>query len=432
MKKFFLGAGITIGVIVLLLVIAAVLLTTILAKDIASPNTEDLKVTRLKLDDADNAFTYLAQATNITENVNFSQISREITNNIELALSLVNSNRSQILLIDRASECKYLQMPEITSFEELRIQNCSMLRQQARLKALQTRLLFVQGEEDEAIKNALRIIKLGKMMENSGGVIITYLVAIAIENIGLDLLKDMIPLTSISSDKLITYAATLSENDYTACGLAKSMKAEYKLSSMVIDNIFSTNKIRISDLTLKQYIFDFPIPVKSYFFLPNLTKKYIADDIRRIIKYSSKPYNANDINYFEEKEEDASLLSMMSRKNGIGIALQNLVSPVYLPVLDRHYYTGFSRESIRLLLAIKAYKIDHGQLPDNLNVLVPHYIHKVPQDPYDGKMIRYNKDKRIIYSVGKNSIDDGGVDITDKKQHIKKWNAKDIVFKIEL
>ncbi|MGB9877802.1 MAG: hypothetical protein ACPLPS_08555, partial [bacterium] len=68
----------------------------------------------------------------------------------------------------------------------------------------------------------------------------------------------------------------------------------------------------------------------------------------------------------------------------------------------------FSLEATATLLALRAYKKDKGHLPDNLSELVPEYLPEIPIDPFDGKPLRYSKEKRIIYCVGKDLIDSGG------------------------
>lgn len=67
----------------------------------------------------------------------------------------------------------------------------------------------------------------------------------------------------------------------------------------------------------------------------------------------------------------------------------------------------------QLLFALRAYRSETGDLPLALEELVPKYIPKVFEDPFDGKPIRYSKDKKILYSVGKDLIDSGGSEIGD-------------------
>jgi hypothetical protein len=64
-------------------------------------------------------------------------------------------------------------------------------------------------------------------------------------------------------------------------------------------------------------------------------------------------------------------------------------------------------------LAIERYRLGTGSaLPDSLAQLVPKYLAAVPEDPYDGKPLRYKKlspKGYVVYSIGRNRQDDGGV-----------------------
>ena len=63
----------------------------------------------------------------------------------------------------------------------------------------------------------------------------------------------------------------------------------------------------------------------------------------------------------------------------------------------------------RVLLALKACQTDTGKLPDSLEALVPDYIEAVPEDPFDGKPLKYSAEKKVVYSVGVDLKDAGGV-----------------------
>ena len=65
---------------------------------------------------------------------------------------------------------------------------------------------------------------------------------------------------------------------------------------------------------------------------------------------------------------------------------------------------------LQTMIALRLYALDHnGELPDSLTAIVPQYLSAIPLDDFDGKPIRYSKAHRIIYSVGKNLKDNGGV-----------------------
>jgi len=51
---------------------------------------------------------------------------------------------------------------------------------------------------------------------------------------------------------------------------------------------------------------------------------------------------------------------------------------------------------------LEQYRLANGGWPDNLDRLVPKYLTRVPDDPFDGKPLRYAKYQEgvAVYSVG--------------------------------
>jgi len=66
--------------------------------------------------------------------------------------------------------------------------------------------------------------------------------------------------------------------------------------------------------------------------------------------------------------------------------------------------------SVRLILALRLHAIDHGRLPGRLDDLVPELL---PADPFDGKPLRWVREKHLVYSVGADLADDGGSEDSD-------------------
>jgi hypothetical protein len=62
--------------------------------------------------------------------------------------------------------------------------------------------------------------------------------------------------------------------------------------------------------------------------------------------------------------------------------------------------------------ALERYRAAHGDLPETLETLVPDYIKKLPTDVIGGQMLHYHRKSPadcLLYSVGWNETDDGGV-----------------------
>ena len=68
---------------------------------------------------------------------------------------------------------------------------------------------------------------------------------------------------------------------------------------------------------------------------------------------------------------------------------------------------------LRLLmaeLALRCYASEQGLAPTNLTQLVPHYLQRVPADPFTGRPMVYRREgpKWQLYSVGEDGVDNDG------------------------
>jgi hypothetical protein len=80
----------------------------------------------------------------------------------------------------------------------------------------------------------------------------------------------------------------------------------------------------------------------------------------------------------------------------------------------------------RLALAMHVYRACHGQFPEDPEDLVPQFISEVPRDPFDGDALKLKRCEHgsVIYSIGANMTDDGGV------RTIYPWPSGDITFQV--
>lgn len=70
--------------------------------------------------------------------------------------------------------------------------------------------------------------------------------------------------------------------------------------------------------------------------------------------------------------------------------------------------------------ALERYRLAHGQYPETLAALSPEYIKELPHDVINGEPLKYRRadDGRfVLYSVGWNEKDDGGVIALNKDKH---------------
>ena len=94
----------------------------------------------------------------------------------------------------------------------------------------------------------------------------------------------------------------------------------------------------------------------------------------------------------------------------------NIFAKMLMPALART-----SRKSARIQVsvdeahvacALERYRLAHGQFPEALAALVPQFLEKIPTDVIGGQPLNYRRTdggKFLLYSIGWNEKDDGGV-----------------------
>ncbi|MHC4693423.1 MAG: hypothetical protein ACYS67_11840 [Planctomycetota bacterium] len=107
----------------------------------------------------------------------------------------------------------------------------------------------------------------------------------------------------------------------------------------------------------------------------------------------------------------------------------------YVPTLSRaceYAYRGRAlHEATLTVLALKRRQLEKGQYPMNLSELVTAgYIEQVPMDPYSDKALVYKKtgDSFVMYSLGPDFDDDGGVENPKGSQRRSQEGPGDLVF----
>lgn len=99
-----------------------------------------------------------------------------------------------------------------------------------------------------------------------------------------------------------------------------------------------------------------------------------------------------------------------SRGRNFGETLSGLLIPAVANVGDSYDRRQTRQQLLDVLLAAADYRCEHGEYPQTLDELVPTRLPTVPLDLYTGQSLQYRRDEQtlLIYSVGKNGVDNGG------------------------
>ena len=98
-----------------------------------------------------------------------------------------------------------------------------------------------------------------------------------------------------------------------------------------------------------------------------------------------------------------------------------LVSDMFIPVLDRPAINVemliMNRDSTITAVALERYRLRNGAWPESLDPLILEFLDSIPADRFDGLPLRYiyrGDEKPLLYSVGANFKDDGGISAFDE------------------
>lgn len=400
------------GIIVIITIIAVVIIQQQSEQivDEPIPYDDDLILIRIEVPVDKNALYPIRQAIEsfyIPENKNtkFNDIADDKKQDEEFVREILNKNKATLEYFEKATQLSAFQYP-LPKKREL-AETVITLRMQSlldvvKLASIKANYLFKQNEEEEAFNIAMNIVRLGYIIENSQGLFIIHNIGSVVKEEGLTKLRSFIPKTTLSPVLLEGYIKELEQYRKPKQGMANVLKLEYELMRQSI-KMMSTGEID-PDLGLKD-MSKYPL----YYFKPNQTKRLFAETYRFFIEkvLASAPYN--EVEDFIHPELKGIDWDTPETFKGIENAMgKKIYQTMFSFFMSRYYERIFSVTATQILLAKKSYQIKNGELPEFLTDFVPQYFTETPIDPFNGKYIRYCKEKRIIYSVGRNFIDEDG------------------------
>jgi len=120
----------------------------------------------------------------------------------------------------------------------------------------------------------------------------------------------------------------------------------------------------------------------------------------------------------------------VERKQGAAVSRYlpvDVMTPAYTGVVERVYQHRMSLEAGLLMLALETHRTEHGAYPQTLEALGSRLLPRVPADRFDpGNAIRYISHGHgfVLYSVGADGKDDGGVAPTENAYKVKRFESR--------
>ena len=383
----------------------------------------------------------------------------------------LDASKEPTRLVQQGIAKERFQVPQELLFDFIdnadAVDSLAIPRDVARLKTVQCSLYLNSGEEARAVKSVADLLNMGRMTLSGDGYLVHYLVAMAVYRMALNAVNAVVFHSKTTHDSLREIRRLLLQSRPEPESLARVFRVEVvyftqhevarlpqtddlpKLVDALIernltlggddpDVMFSSQEqvARVRKGLLKLLDghpkpFDAADTLRLYSGVvammlndvhsPWLTrKKELAKASLAEIKPWPEPLSfINDLNFSlfgEEKEEREVTNSEIEEARKALLRIKNPVGKQMLHYVDsfecvrRSYHTGRLQTDISLLLiASRMFRDKERRLPHDLSELVDaKLIESVPIDPFSGQDVRYDSQRRLIWSFGMDEEDNGG------------------------
>ena len=330
----------------------------------------------------------------------------------------------KLAILDRALAAPNPQVPTVDSCDFL-LPYLSKVREMARWLSASAQCRAAEGDADGARKDIERMLDMADVVCR-GGCLINHLVGIACDAIAAGLTWHLATRRELPIPILRKLAHSFLAHADGAEPFAEAIRSEALLGPSVVPELYrkgsfdflSGGPSAIPD-ALKKSAFAVAFLAGS---TPAATTANLEACYQHLVAIAGKPYSAKTEGEYGEFLAE----TFSSRRSTMQIVLRtkdpvgHILASMLLPALERAHSKAAQRDAIlrgmALFLAVQAYEAEHGAPPERLNQLVPEYLPRVPNDPFDGKPFRYLPGSVpglppkawAVYSIGQDFSDGGG------------------------
>lgn len=327
-------------------------------------------------------------------------------------------------LLEKATsmKCQFISREDYKNGETLLL-DLSGLRWCAQLLASKAKIEAENREAEKALHTCLIGLKLAKSFNDPFGA--SQLVRIAINGI---IAYEIEKVLQKGEGNVNLYQSLIREiesergNNLTAYGLRGEMVIDMSYFSdqkKYIEIVISKESFEKLPETEKEGIRKIYNAPEEFWYEQYLT---YLQTMYEVISLANKPY-------WEVREPLKKLADKIQKLPKEEALMTQWLIPVPSPLFLRKANLDATLGNAELALALKIYKEKNGSYPDRLTQIVPEILKELPKDPFTGEDHVYHRAGYgfIIYSLGDNAKDDGGISAVEKR-----WQGDfDIVWKCE-
>jgi len=275
----------------------------------------------------------------------------------------------------------------------------SDLRHVARLLQLELRVRTARGDAAGALES-LEAIAAAAQTQADRLVVVEFLVGIALSGVVFECAEFLLAEGKLNDDQLAHLQKVVSRLDAKS-DLPAALMGERAMGYFAFYNMGTLDQEKNSRLARFNGQLIRPVDCEKY-----------LEVLGEMVACSHEPFPAARNH---AKAVDARLSALMKSKNPLdklSYMTTLLLAPAVPTVFDVCARSVAHRDATIAAIAAERFRRRTSALPARIDDLVPDFLQAVPQDPFDGKPLRWKVERTglTIYSIGINDQDDGGVE----------------------
>ena len=305
----------------------------------------------------------------------------------------LGKNRAAWTLFDRALRTPTLAPPARSQLAPM-APSYRLMRQLARDKMTQSNTAWLRGDAKGALQSGLDVVQMGHDTRR-GCATLGNLVGIAIGAIGRRGASQTVEKLDAAQAK--TAARRLEKMLARRWSLAQSLTEEKNSALTTWLGLFKNSSWRGFTIASRDGAPIWKKVVRG----ATISKQHVLDETAAI-------YDRNIA--LAAQSYQSQVAAQSAPPASMGLADESL--------MRRQFFNNArdlaGDQSLMLLLALRAYKLEHGAYPLALAALAPNYLSAIPADPFGGgEPWHYKTDGKscAVWSIGPDGKDDGGAPI---------------------
>jgi hypothetical protein len=392
------------------------------SRDLPEVSDGDLAIPPLMIEDPEaNAFTHLERAAAALvwpENPHESLLWPHLGDgwDPEEAEQLLAGNEAALAHLLRALEAPSFQMPRRDFFEDSSLEHVSFFTLR-HLLPLRAALHADRGETRAALEDGLAAVRLGHCLQNAHQItLFEMMVGVGFEKHGLRAVREAAVHSPVDAALAREFGDRLDRYRTEPEAWKRMWAWEYQSHKVLWDKLRASPLVEegeagvIANLAEGDFVDAIRslIP-KAYVFHYRRSLSLEAEFARSMQRNSFKTCAELEPPMEFVPEDQDERLRMVFSPNSVGKILLAIYTPDFRRFQLRRCETDTVLAATRAVLALEAYRRERGALPQSLEELVPTYLSEVPQDGFDGNPLRYLPERALVYSVGADLLDEGGL-----------------------